>query len=104
MKERNTMKTAFTLIEILIVVILLGVLAAIVVPQFAESTADADVSACKANQKAIITSCSMYKLKENATPADIAAVVTAGHLPEAPACPAGGTYTVITGACSDTGH
>ena len=105
------MKTAFTLIEILIVVILLGVLAAIVVPQFAESSKDAGVSACKANQKAIITACSLYRLKEGADPDSFDNLLSTdnnndgkAYLPTMPICPENGTYTIITGACSDTTH
>ena len=38
---RRTLKRAFTLIEILIVVVILGILAAIITPQFASATGDA---------------------------------------------------------------
>jgi prepilin-type N-terminal cleavage/methylation domain-containing protein len=109
MKETNTMKTAFTLIEILIVVILLGVLAAIVVPQFAETTDDAKTSACRANEKAIVTACSLYRLKENVDPdamSDLTATSTnnadKAYLPEEPKCGSDttATYTIITGKCS----
>jgi prepilin-type N-terminal cleavage/methylation domain-containing protein len=103
------MKTAFTLIEILIVVILLGVLAAIVVPQFAESAQDAGDSACLANQKAIVTACSLYRLKEGADPTlmtDLTATSannsSKAYLPSVPVCPEAGTYTIGTGACTVT--
>jgi prepilin-type N-terminal cleavage/methylation domain-containing protein len=105
------MKTAFTLIEILIVVILLGVLAAIVVPQFAESAQDAGDSACLANQKALVTAASLYRLKEGAD-ATVIGDLTAtsannagkAYLPSEPVCPEAGTYTAGilagTGACT----
>lgn len=38
---RRTLKRAFTLIEIMIVVVILGILAAIITPQFASATGDA---------------------------------------------------------------
>src|SRR3954469_7304480 len=41
----NKQPKAFTLVEILIVVVILGILAAIVVPQFASATSDAQKSA-----------------------------------------------------------
>ena len=96
------MKTAFTLIEILIVVILLGVLAAIVVPQFGSSTDAARASTCKSKGKDIVTAVSEYKLKESTTPTDIAALVSKGYLPVAPKC-GDTTFTSLIGECPLTG-
>lgn len=50
MRTRNK---AFTLVEILIVVVILGILAAIVVPQFASATKDAQAGNLKAQIKQI---------------------------------------------------
>lgn len=44
----RTRRNAFTLIEIMVVVIILGVLAALIIPQFMGTTHDAKVSAAKA--------------------------------------------------------
>ena len=46
MNVRRTAKKAFTLVEILIVVVILGILAAIVVPQFTNATRYTQSSAC----------------------------------------------------------
>jgi general secretion pathway protein G len=104
------MKTAFTLIEILIVVILLGILAAIVVPQFIGSIDSAKDSACQSSEKAIETATALYRLRESAEPADIAALVATSanndgnsYLPAAPICgnQADGTNTYVIGSgCS----
>ena len=104
------MKTAFTLIEILIVVILLGILASIVVPQFASATDDARISACRTNVQTINTATALYRLRESAEPADIAALVATSpnndekaYLPAAPICgnQADGTNTYVIGTgCS----
>jgi general secretion pathway protein G len=101
-------RTAFTLIEILIVVILLGILAAIVVPQFAESADEANQNACRQNMQTLRTQIELYRFRESGLPADIAAMVTGGYLQAAPTCPtdqSAYTYTAATGAVAcPNGH
>ncbi|MFO8015432.1 MAG: prepilin-type N-terminal cleavage/methylation domain-containing protein [Phycisphaerae bacterium] len=63
----------FTLVEILIVVIILGILAAIVIPQFTEASAEARVSNLMTNLQTIRSQLLLYKTQhlEN-YPADAA--------------------------------
>lgn len=58
---------AFTLIEILIVVILLGILAAIIIPQFGSSSDDARLSATKTDLSTIRTQLQLYRVNHNNT-------------------------------------
>ena len=44
---RAQVRKAFTLVEILIVVVILGILAAIVIPQFTSASEDAQVSSAE---------------------------------------------------------
>ena len=53
----------FTLVEILIVVIILGILAAIVVPQFSEASADAKESALASDLQTVRSQLELYKLQ-----------------------------------------
>ena len=80
------MKSAFTLIEILIVVILLGILAAIVIPNFTGAGDEAAMNTCKSNQGTINTAAAVYRTAEGAFPADVAALVADGKLQSAPTC------------------
>jgi prepilin-type N-terminal cleavage/methylation domain-containing protein len=54
-------RRAFTLIEVLIVVIIMAVLAATIIPQFSSSTRDAKDSALKFNLHSIRSQIEMYK-------------------------------------------
>ena len=60
-------RSAFTLIEVLIVVVIMAVLAATIIPQFASSTTDAKVSALKFNLHGLRQQVEMYKLQHNGT-------------------------------------
>jgi general secretion pathway protein G len=64
---------AFTLVEILIVVVILGILAAIVVPQFARATEDATRTATFDQLCKIRRAVSVYYFKNNGTYPDVTA-------------------------------
>ena len=57
----------FTLVEILIVVIILGILAAIVVPQFSSASTDARRSNLQTQLQSIRSQLSLYQLQHNGT-------------------------------------
>ena len=67
MSPHRRKHTAFTLVEVLIVVIVLGILAAIVVPQFSEATTDAKVSALTTNLQTIRSQIQLFKMQHNDT-------------------------------------
>ena len=58
---KRTAKQGFTLVEILIVVIILGILAAIVIPQFTEASSEARVSNLMTNLQTIRSQLLLYK-------------------------------------------
>lgn len=74
-------RQAFTLVEVLIVVIVLGILAAIVVPQFSSASDDANLSALTTNLQTIRAQIELYKIQHSGsypTLANFTAQMTAG--------------------------
>ena len=55
-------RSAFTLIEVLIVVVIMAVLAATIIPQFSESTLDAKESALRFNMHTLRSQIEMYRM------------------------------------------
>src|SRR5262245_36380942 len=58
---------AFTLLELLIVVIVLGILAAIVVPQFSSASTDAQLGSLTSNLQSVRCQIQLYKIQHNDT-------------------------------------
>ena len=89
-------KKGFTLIEILFVVIVIAVLAAIAIGRIATTTGTAKANACKANQAIMNTQIEQYRLDNGAWPANLATVTgSTTYFPDgAPTCPSSGTYTM----------
>jgi len=60
---RSTKKSGFTLVEILIVVIILGILAAIVIPQFTSASQDARKNSLTSQLQTLRSQLELYKLQ-----------------------------------------
>jgi general secretion pathway protein G len=63
MNVRRNIKRGFTLVEILIVVIILGILAAIVIPQFTNASQDARRSSLASTVQTVRSQIELYKLQ-----------------------------------------
>ena len=83
----------FTLIEIMIVVGVIGLLAAIALPNLNKAGAKAMRGACIANLRQIDGATTLYATNEGADPTGIADLVP-DYIPRTPECPAGGSYKV----------
>ncbi len=92
--NRNRGRKGFTLIELMIVIAIIGVLAAIAVPNFRAARERANTRACYANQKTIAGAVEMYNLDNNEKIIDLqsikAGLVTGGYLQTLPADPGAG--------------
>ena len=60
-------RTGFTLVEILIVVVILGILAAIVIPQFTDAASDARNSSVQSDLQTLRSAVELYKVQHGDT-------------------------------------
>jgi general secretion pathway protein G len=58
-------RSGFTLVEILIVVVILGILAAIVIPQFSDASEQAKMSSMVSNLQTIRSQLQLYKIQHS---------------------------------------
>jgi len=68
-------KSGFTLVEILIVVVILGILAAIVIPQFTEASTEAKTNSLMSDLQTFRSQVELYKVQHNDNPPTAAGFV-----------------------------
>ena len=103
-ERRSSDESGFTLVELLVVIVILGILAAVAVFAVGGITDKGKASACKADLKSTEVASEAYFAKNGAYAADIPALVTAQFLRSAPGTGNGYTitYTAASGAVSST--
>jgi len=79
MAMRYTEEDGFTLVELMVVVLIIGILVAIAVPLFRATKDNAAKKACFANQRTIETAVEMWCGKHGQDASPLAGVVTGGH-------------------------
>lgn len=98
MRMRLSRRTGFTLVEIMIVVAIIGLLAAIAIPNFVKARTASQKNACIANLKQIEgakANWAMEMKKNNSdTPATTDLYGAALYIRVEPLCPGGGTYSI----------
>ncbi|MFO1528248.1 MAG: prepilin-type N-terminal cleavage/methylation domain-containing protein [Kiritimatiellia bacterium] len=99
--KRQKFKKAFTLVEIMIVVMIIALLALIAVPQMAANRRTAQRSGCMNNLRQINGAIQQYMLQNNTTTVPrrnrLRSMFQTGVFPT---CPGNGTYTL---PATDTG-
>lgn len=88
----------FTLVEIMIVVLIIGILLAIAVPNFVKAREVSRAKSCIANLRSITYAKEQWAVEQKKAttdvPADTDLYGASNYLKTTPTCPSGGSYTI----------
>jgi type II secretion system protein G len=94
--KRN--QKGFTLVEVLLVVVILGILAAVALPRFLTTRDESQRRTCQSNLSAMNAAIEEYQFMEGTFPNTLEAVTgNTSRFPDGPpVCPKGGIYSLDT--------
>lgn len=105
---RHRVKRAFTLVEILIVVVILGILAAIVVPQFTNASTEAQAGNVATQLQTIRSQIELYRVRHNGNYPDLinngwADLIGDDYMRAEPVNPRTNSFLIAAGVDHDAG-
>ncbi len=96
--SRSHTRRGFTLVEIMIVVLIIGILLAIAVPNFIKARESSRAKSCISNLKSIQGAKEQWAMDHKKVAGDTAGfsdlVGTDKYIKSTPECPSSGTYTI----------
>lgn len=94
----GSLRSGFTLVEVLIVVLIMGVLLSVAMPQFIRARENSSTTGCQFTLRELQGAKERWAMDNNrpadATPVMSDLVVPGVYLKSTPQCPAGGTYHI----------
>jgi prepilin-type N-terminal cleavage/methylation domain-containing protein len=93
-RKSRSPRRGFTLIEIMIVTLIIGILLAVAVPEFMQAGRKSQAAACVHNLKQLHGAKERWAMGFNQTVPPTMPDLVSTYLRTVPVCPSGGTYTI----------
>ena len=92
---KKSLRKGFTLVEIMIVVLIIGILLAVAIPNFVKARNSGRSKSCISNLRQIDAGKEQYMLDNKTTTAPSAMTsIVPTYVKNTPTCPSGGTYSI----------